>query len=224
MSIGIVVRLPDGAFLAIDSRQRNAIGDPNFQDIPDKLVSITDSIYAVQLGAVSATHDAINRLKGEDLASLSPRAVSFAVQAATARSWESLTQSIDLPWPSLPLVAIIMVGGLAQDQPVVAGSFVTSFTEERFIPRFSIDKDWGFALFGGEKNGDHYAHFKEGIDHLPEWEDKRGPINEAITGLQKLTFDTFKEAAKTTPGIGGPITYTVIRRGFPVYTDIVGVI
>ena len=224
MSIGIAVMLPDGAFLASDSRQRNVIGAPNYQDIPDKLIPINSRIYAVGLGAIHATREAASQLKNAAWSDMPPRAVSFAVQAATARGWQSLTDSMDLPWHELPVAAILLVGGLAQNDPVVAGSYYTSRLGERPVPRFLITETWGSVIFGGDKHGGHYARFEQGISALPAWEGNAGPINKSINGLQKLTFDIISEAAATTADIGGPVTCVVIRRDFSVYRDVIGVV
>jgi len=216
MSIGLGVVLSDGAILASDTRQRNAFGPPNYEDVPGKLDHLTDQLWAVRIGITVATKSALERIREDLTQDLGHREVSELVRDATRSAWEEFARKFNLDQDS-ELAAIVLVGGLAQGHAFLCGAYQTCYRGQG-VPRFVLLKPFNFAVFGGKATGGHYETLENGLKAI------KAVPGDPTPKVLELIRAVIEEAAAGEPDVGGEIEYVIVRRGCAPEKGSLGVI
>lgn len=222
MSIGIGLIVPGGVILIADGRQEQPQSlNPHVVDDADKVVSLSDHIFAIPFGVVQATDLATLLLKPAIKPNFSPELIQDAVSTSIRVAWNQLLKilasDVNINHPTMR--AALIVGGLSQDCPFIAASLYGSGVTQKSI---LIKDSFQFIVLGGEEYeaNSHFANQLQVIMKKDAWSSSEGPQNRNTKGILQAANNTIRYIEGLDSSIGGIIRYAIIRKGFPVVKEV----
>ena len=218
LTIGIALIVPDGVILVADGRQSHPqSSEPNagIEDNIDKVVPLTEHVYAITFGIVQATNSATMSLKASLKHDLSPEHMRCEIDASIKLSWNQLlgelASDVDVNHPSMR--AALIVGGISHDETFISASLQGTGVNQ---PPLLIKDSFQFIVLGGEQQQakDHFAQQLEDIVRNHSWSFSEGPHNVFTRKIIQGANNTIQHIAELDPTIGGAVRYAVIRKGF----------
>ena len=218
MSIGIGLIIPGGVILIADGRQGQPQSlNPHVVDDIDKVVSLSDHIFAIPFGVVQATDPTILDLKLAIKSNSSPELIQYAVGTSIRVAWnqllKKLASDVNINHPTMR--AALIVGGLSHDFPFIAASLHGSGVTQKPI---LIKDSFEFIVLGGEEYeaNIHFANQLQIIVKKYAWSFSEGPHNRNTKGILQAANNTIRNIEVRDSSIGGIIRYAIIRKGYPV--------
>lgn len=223
MSIGIALIVPDGVILVADgrrSRPQSSNLNPVVEDNTDKVVSLTEHVYAIPFGVAQATDLATMSLKASIKHNSSPEHIRCETDASVELGWNQLIRAlasdVDVNHPTMR--AALIVGGISQDDTFISASMQGTGVNQ---PPVLIKDSFQFIVLGGEQHqaDTHFAQQLKGIGKH-QWSLSEGPHNKCTRKILQSANNTIRHIAELDPTIGGAVRYAIIRKGFSVFKGI----
>jgi hypothetical protein len=222
LSIGIGLIIPGGVILIADGRQGQPQSlNPHVVDNANKVVSLSDHIFAIPFGVVQATDIATLLLKSDIKQNSSHELIQDVVDTSIREAWnqflKKLASDVNINHPTMR--AALIVGGLSQDCPFIAASLHGSGVTQKPI---LIKDSFQFIVFGGEEYeaNIHFANQLRVIVKKDAWSFSEGPHNRNTKGILQAANNTIRYIESLDSSIGGIIRYAIIRKGFPVAKEV----
>jgi len=224
MTIGMVLRLPDGVLLMADGRIRRPLaGNAVVRDDADKVQQIASKIFGIPFGVEQASDLVLEQLRSTATPD-TPKEYGNLLQLAVDQIWTDIENrfgdDVDRTHPSLKVA--VLIGGILDGLPFITGALraVGGIVDSSFS-----DEPYALSSLGGEEQEAYAAFIRAGDDALNahKWESGVGPKNPQISALLRKAGRVIRDVGRHNEDIGGTIRYTVIRERFPTLTDILSI-
>ena len=224
MTIGMVLRLPDGVLLMADGRIRKPLaGNALVRDDANKVQQIAPKIFGIPFGVEQASDLVLEQLRSTTTPD-TPKEYADLLQLAVHQIWTGIenrfSDDVDRTDPRLKVA--ILVGGILNGLPFITGALrgVGGIGDSS-----SSDAMYDLFSLGGEEHGAHAAFIRarDNVCDTHKWKADIGPKNPQISALLRKAGRVIRDVGRRNEDIGGTIRYAVIREPFPTLTDILSI-
>lgn len=222
MTLGITVKLNDGALLVVDGRRTFPLANRPPDDNRVKIFRITPQIAAIAVGVVQATDEiALPDLRASMKGAASPHQIQQYVITSVRAGWNNMLGrllGVD-PFHEKIKAGLVVAGLAAHDTPFVTAALFSTDpiqrTTDNCATHLGLDP-YSHVVMGTDQDNALKFFSPKLVEAIARHVTKPGDgvINKLVAAVREAARETIDRVAASTTDVGGTLRYACIRKGF----------